>query len=161
MEFRNQRRRNMNAKEYGLNLAERHLNILLVEDNVKDAARLRRLIEDSPLAEKYKLTHVNSLSEAISDQHHCDIVLLDLDLPDSRGLETVFKFSREGPDLPVVVFANLTQKRLATAAVPLWAHDYFLKEDSSGLSLANILNRAIEKHEQRTRLFGRRRDDRA
>jgi DNA-binding NarL/FixJ family response regulator len=84
-----------------------------------------------------------------------------LDLPDSQGLETVFKFSREGPDLPVVVFANLTQKRLATAAVPLWAHDYFLKEDSSGLSLANILNRAIEKHEQRTRLFGRRRDDRA
>jgi DNA-binding NarL/FixJ family response regulator len=148
----------MITKGLGQQQPARHLRILLVEDNIKDAARLRRVLDESPLASSFTIHHVNSLGEALQPAYfeNHDVVLLDLDLPDSQGLETVFKFNREGPDLPVVVFASLTQKRLATAAVPLWAHDYFLKEDSSGLSLANILNRAIEKHEQRARLFGRR-----
>jgi DNA-binding NtrC family response regulator len=155
MEIR-ERSANMRLNGFSRLGSENQLRILLVEDNIEDAARLRRILEESTFSPKYALRLVNSLADGLHAAHaeSYDVILLDLDLPDSQGLETVFRFNRQEPGCPVVVLAALADRRIASAAVPLWASDYFLKEDSSGLSLNRVISRSIEKYQRVASLFG-------
>ncbi|MFZ5802453.1 MAG: response regulator [Candidatus Omnitrophota bacterium] len=102
--------------------------VLFVEDE-PDIQRLIsvRLTHDpfSPFA----LEGLSSLGEAIEKLRHTafDIVLLDLGLPDSQGLETFIRLNREYPNLPVVILSGLGDERLALKAVELGAQDYVVK----------------------------------
>jgi len=72
-------------------MAENRINILLVEDDPEDVWVMRNLLGDRWDA-PFQLAHVELLSAAIERcaEQRFDVVLLDLSLPDSRGLETFF-----------------------------------------------------------------------
>jgi signal transduction histidine kinase len=126
------------------------LKILLIEDNPNDAELICDMLEGVP-SFKYKLTCAARLSEALQqlEQGSFRIVLLDLNLPDSRGFDTFFEVYAKCPSTPIVVLTGLSDEMLALKAVQAGAQDYLVKGEVTGRLLVKALRYAIE----RQRLF--------
>ena len=89
-----------------------------------------------------------SLNEAVAGIEsgiEADLVLLDLALPGSSGIETFIRFSQAMPHLPVVVLSGLDDEELAVEIVRQGAQDYLVKGDLTGKALVRSINYAIER----------------
>ncbi len=131
------------------------VKILLVEDNAGDARLIREaLAEDRRAA--YELTWVERLNQGIEKLNagEFDLVLLDLALPDSRGLETLGRLRASAPAAPVVVLTGLDDEEAAYAAVRDGAQDYLVKGRLDGYSLV----RSVRYARERARLLARLRE---
>ncbi len=87
------------------------INILLVEDDAVSSRLFNLMIDKSPASERFSVESVTSLKECFNtlESGNTDIVLLDLGLSDSTGLETIETFHKTCPDIPVIVLtANST-----------------------------------------------------
>lgn len=124
------------------------LHILLVEDSPTDADLLRQVFLRSG-KEKWRLTHVERLSNAIAQCHenYFDVVLLDLGLPDSDGLETVTEFRESVPITPVVVLTMMDDEELALQVMARGAQDYLVKNQITTQLLVRSLRYAIEREQ--------------
>ncbi|MEW6305103.1 MAG: PAS domain S-box protein [Verrucomicrobiota bacterium] len=129
------------------------VNVLLVEDNLGDARLLREALAEAG-AERFRLAHVDRLSEALNvlAQGGVDVVLLDLSLPDEQGLRTVTRTRAAAPNVPIVVLTGLDDEDFAVKAVREGAEDYLVKGQIGGHLLARCLRYAVERH----RLLGER-----
>jgi len=121
------------------------MKILLIEDNPGDARLVQEVLKEAggqftiSVAEKLGAGLTFLLSQEV------DIVLLDLGLPDSRGLETLTKVRTHFPSLPVVIMTGSGDEALGVQAVHMGAQDYLVKgEVESGL-LRRALLYAIER----------------
>lgn len=124
----------------------RPLQLLLVEDSPSDARLIRTYLgEVDPPPE---LQREERLQEALSRlaAHHFDCVLLDLNLPDSSGLQTFERIRAAAPDIPTVILSGLADKQLAVEAVRSGAQDYLVKNDLSGDTLARSIHYAVERN---------------
>ncbi len=123
------------------------IDVLLVEDNPLHARMLQGFLEDMDRP-KFSLTHTQDLEEGldrVSTADH-DVVLLDLVLPDSHGLDTFIRWKAHGPaDIPVVVLTGLDDMSLATRAVEMGAQDYLLKSQINAALLSRSLRYAVER----------------
>ncbi|MEO0685454.1 MAG: response regulator, partial [Cyanobacteria bacterium J06649_11] len=129
------------------------INILLIEDNLAEARLLQELLKDSSL-DKFNLVHVKRLSEAldaidenISTPCFYNIILLDLTLPDSQGLESLKPLMARAPCLPIVVLTNINDEQLAIEAVRKGAQDYLVKNQINSQIIVRSLRYAIERKE--------------
>jgi diguanylate cyclase (GGDEF)-like protein len=123
------------------------MKVLVVEDNPSYV----RLIQEMLAAagqERFELTPVTRLAAALTllRQETFDAVLLDLNLPDSYGLETFRRLHQEAPHLPVVVLTGLADESLGVQAVQDGAQDYLVKGQVDGHLLARSLRFAMERH---------------
>jgi DNA-binding NtrC family response regulator len=109
-----------------MNEIEVKLNILLIEDNIGDVRLIQEMLRDIP---EFRLIDVNCLAAAFDylDKNKTDIVLLDLGLPDSQGLETVTKVVTQMPLLPVIVLTGLKDDVIALKSIKVGAQDYLTK----------------------------------
>ena len=100
--------------EKGLN--GRYIDILLVEDNPGDARRIELMLESADIA--YHLNTAVSLQATFShlNQNPVQIVLLDLTLPDSSGIETVRNLRAAHPWTPIVVLTGLEDEQIIAEA---------------------------------------------
>jgi PAS domain S-box-containing protein len=108
-------------------MAER-LALLLIEDSQEDAHSIRAaLSSDDDLA--VILTHTDRLSTGLAHlrEEAVDLVLLDLKLPDSEGLQTLARVRHEAPRLPIVVLTASDETALALEAIRQGADDYLVK----------------------------------
>jgi PAS domain S-box-containing protein len=125
------------------------VRILVVEDNPGDARLVRELLREcSSLAAE--VVHVERLSDACAHPGAAavDAVLLDLSLPDSRGLDTVTRMLVAVPDVPVIVLTGLHDEALAEEALRIGAQDYLIKGEFD----ARLLERSIRyAHERKER----------
>jgi len=123
------------------------IRVLLVEDNGFDAARVEDLLRDEG-REAFVLDRRPRLAEALEalDAHEHDVVLLDLTLPDSSGLDTLKRLHAAHPEVPVVVMTMLDDARLPAAALGSGAQDYVVKWERDAFSLGRALRYAIERH---------------
>jgi signal transduction histidine kinase len=138
------------------------LDVLLVEDNDGDARLIRHHLrtDTSTVFDPPNLTHVESLTAAVDRLAggDFDLVLLDLGLADSRGIETLERLeermaSRDDvPLLPVVVLTGLTDDETALRAIQEGAQDYLLKDNLDGALLERGIRHALERHRQERRL---------
>src|SRR6266545_4336677 len=98
---------------------------------------------------RFELTHVERLDEALAalGDGGVDVVLLDLHLPDSQGLDTLAELKREQPGVPVVVLTGLDDEQLAVRAVQAGAQDYLPKGVVDGALLARLIRHAVERHQ--------------
>lgn len=121
-------------------------NVLLVEDNLADVALLTALLEDTD-AEYWQVIHVKRLSLALEhlQTNPFDVILLDLSLPDSQGLDTVTQIKTAAPHLPIVVLTGLQDQTIARQAVAQGAQDYLVKGQLSPELLLKTVNYAIER----------------
>jgi signal transduction histidine kinase len=124
------------------------MNILLIEDSLAEARLLQELLKHSPL-KKYDLIHVKRLSEALQQLQQTErsfhVVLLDLSLPDSQGLNSLKTLIHDSPELPIVVLTNTNDEDLALDAVRWGAQDYLLKRQVTTELLVRSLRYAIER----------------
>jgi two-component system sensor histidine kinase/response regulator len=118
-------------------------SVLLVEDNKADALFVRTLLP----AHKYKITHVTKLTDACEKLFtlELDIVLLDLSLPDTTGLDTFQILKEKGIGIPIVILTGLVDDETAVLAVKLGAQDYIQKSEVNALFLERSIQYAIER----------------
>lgn len=123
------------------------VKVLLVEDSPTDALIIgEALIDVTEFA--HSLTHVDSLSDALgrAEQARFDVVLLDLGLPDSNGIETFRRFRHVAPDTPVLVLTGLADISVGLVAIQEGAQDYLLKREIQASLLSRAVRYAIERH---------------
>ena len=133
-----------------------HYTVLLVEDNPGDARTLREMLFEVGTA-RFHLTHVDRLSHAVQllGQVRFDAVLLDLGLPDARGLEAMRPVREAAPDVPIVVLSDKEDEQLAVQAVQLGAQDYLVKGLGTGNVVARSIRYAIERKRAEETLVSR------
>ena len=124
---------------------EKHIKILLVEDNPGDVYLIQELLRTSGL--RFSVERASSLAEAIKmkGSQDFDVVLLDLGLPDSFGLETLRKFQHTKIKAPVIVLTGLDDEEIAIATVKEGAQDYLIKSNLTGDTIMRSIRYGIER----------------
>ena len=139
------------------NRGKTRIDLLLVEDDADDARYIERLLYEFgtvPKADRMieiaEIDRADRLSEtlALLDSRSPDVVLLDLSLPDSRGLETVERVIEHAPDVPIVVVTGSADTGLGAEAIKLGAQDYLRKGSITEELLRRTLRYAIDRHER-------------
>ncbi|MFL9455554.1 MULTISPECIES: hybrid sensor histidine kinase/response regulator [Nostocales] len=125
------------------------MKVLLVEDNPGDVRLLQEFLLEVPSVE-FVLKQVQQLDEALKslEEESFDVILLDLLLPDSQGLETFVKIHCQTPAIPVIVLTGFNDENLAINAMQQGAQDYLVKGQVNGDLLFRSMRYAIER--QRT-----------
>lgn len=120
------------------------VHVLLVEDDDGDALLVEELLLDAGLP--VALSRARSLADAEQMAKAASCALLDLDLPDSRGLQGLRILRERAPDLAVVVLTGLADEHLGEAAVAAGAQDYLVKGQVDGSLLQRVVRYAVERH---------------
>lgn len=131
------------------------LRITLIEDDIGDAELVRAYLEDGADA-AFHLEHVLLLEDGVDslDKQGADVVLLDLNLPDSTGLTTFTTLRARFPDLPIIVLSGLDDREISTMAVREGAQDFLVKGNFDGQGLFRAILHAIERHQLYMQLAG-------
>jgi signal transduction histidine kinase len=132
----------MSDEEIG---AHKPIKILLIEDDPHDADLFQDLVRAEAGEIELQWTHrlYTALEQLRSET--VDIVVTDLDLPDSKGLETFTKIHTSFPYIPVVVLSGLSDQATALDAVHKGAQDYLIKGQAAGDSMLRLLRYSIER----------------
>ncbi len=129
-------------------MAEDKIHVLLVEDNPGDARLIAEMLKEGG-ADDFALKHVASLRDGLrdlSEGYGNRLVLLDLDLPDETGLQTLRRIAPFAEEATVVVITGLQNEELGIEAIREGALDYLVKGQIDGRQLRRILHYAIERH---------------
>jgi diguanylate cyclase (GGDEF)-like protein len=123
--------------------------ILLVEDNPGDARLILEALKETGRG-KFEIEVVDTLNRAIDRllvaERELDIVLLDLSLPDSQGLDTFRTIHARYPTIPILVLSGVTDEGVAFAAVNEGAQDFLIKGRVDSDLLPRIIRYSIERH---------------
>jgi signal transduction histidine kinase len=137
------------------------LDVLLAEDNPGDAGLVRHYLDtatDSHFVDEIELAHVESLDAADDlSLEGFDVLLLDLGLPGSRGLETLDRATELVDGLPIIVLTGLQNRQKSMAAIERGAQDYLPKSELDGDRLVRALRYAVVRSNQQ-RTLQRRKD---
>ena len=135
--------------------------ILVVEDNLDDAKLvamrlgiLRSVTRD--------VVHAATLGEATAwlSKHRCEAIILDLNLPDSKGFDALVELRRLRPSVPTVVVSGFVDHALHSAAMELGAEEVISKDELDSpllpVCILSIIerNRAIEHERRLARILG-------
>ncbi len=121
------------------------LNIMIIEDNPGDIIIVRKLLKSSGLL--FNLTEASSLKSALAlfTDNNFDIILLDLGLPDSIGLETLKKLQVFKVVPPVVVMTGLDDEDTALESLREGAQDYLVKNRLTSEIILRSIKYSIER----------------
>ncbi len=137
---------------------DKPIRILLIEDNEGDARLIRRVLlnanETRSAGPALSLEHADRLSSGLTRlaQESFDVVLLDLSLPDSQGLDTVVRAHAQAATVPIVVLTGLDDEELAMQAMRSGAQDYLLKDQLNGQLFSRAIRYAIERKQTETEI---------
>jgi two-component sensor histidine kinase/CheY-like chemotaxis protein len=122
------------------------IRILMVEDNPSDIRIIKEMLYDVKDFE-FDFKHVKRLGDGLKllNNDSFDVLLLDLYLPDSHGIDTFFMAQKSTPDIPIVIFSGAADEKIAIEAVHEGAQDYLMKGEVEGRLLARSIFYAIER----------------
>ena len=122
------------------------IKILLVEDNPEYAHLIREMIT-AVGPEQFEIDWVTRLADGLErlGRGEADIVLLDLGLPDSQGLDTFVQAYSQSPQVPFVVLTGLADETLGITAVRQGAQDFLIKGEADGNQLLRAIRYAAER----------------
>jgi len=125
--------------------SELPVRILLIEDNTGDARLFQELLAEARAP--FTIEHVRKLSEALDRLTHggIDVVMSDLSLPDSHGLDTFEKLHTAAPQVPVIVLSGLDDETLAVETVQRGAQDYLVKGRADTHLLVRSIRYALKR----------------
>lgn len=123
------------------------IHILLVEDN-QDYAYVLKTRFSTVKNPIFDIEHVENLQAGIESlaQKKFDAILLDLMLPDSRGLDTFLRLHTHAPAVPIVVLTGVEDEAMGLEAVRRGAQDFLAKRKADYEAVAKVLLYAIERH---------------
>ncbi len=123
------------------------LNILVIDDDVEDRNATYFMLKEG-LATQFEYTQATGIRDALKyvAEQSFDIILLDLVLPDSLGLDTLRQFRQASPSAAILIISGLEDEALAVQAVQIGAQDYLIKGQVNSQSLSRAIRYAIERH---------------
>ena len=127
-------------------MARSYTTALLIEDNEGDVALIQRML-GSGRGIPIRLETASRLADGLRrlDEGGIDVVLLDLGLPDSSGLDTVRATRAHAADVPIIVLTGLDDEVLGANAVWAGAQDYLVKGQVDATLLARAIRYAISR----------------
>ncbi len=136
-------------------MRETPIRVLLIEDDAGDAHVIRETLAEvttAPIDVQWVDRLVTGLEHLATDG--VDVVLLDLSLPDSRGLTTLVRASARAPQVPIIVLTTLDDEAVAVKAVREGAQDYLVKGEIDSNLLVRAMRYAIERKRAEAELQG-------
>jgi len=123
------------------------IRVLLIEDNPGDCRLLRALLGESE-AHHFELSEAPRLEEGLAKvaAEDFDVLLVDLSLPDSHGLDTFSRLHSKAGNTPIIVLSGLDDETVAIKAVREGAQDYLVKGKVDSYFLSTAITYAIERH---------------
>src|SRR5689334_13621107 len=122
------------------------IEILLIEDEHAEAERIMEMLaEDRRWV--FSVEHVRYLADGLDllQSRSFDVILVDLGLPDSRGLETALSIRNQARHAPVVVLTTLDDLDAAITSLQMDIQDYLVKGESNSEMVARSIRYAIER----------------
>jgi DNA-binding NarL/FixJ family response regulator len=134
-------------------MTDQRIHMLMVGDHPGDLQLIQSLLNEA-LSVQFTWELVSNLSVAteILRAEPFDLVLLDLSLPNSQGLDTLNRLYPHAICLPIVILADARNDPLALQALQAGAQDYLVREQMEAESLVQVLDRAIERKRAETAL---------
>lgn len=134
-------------------MSNANMKVLVVEDNPADAQLILDMMQEyaSGTIELKIAEKLSSAMEKLSETGF-EAVLLDLGLPDSKGLKTLEKVLERFPALPVIVLTGLEDTNIGIEAVKRGAQDYIIKGQINWRSINSSIRFAVERKEMQARL---------
>lgn len=131
-------------------MVEQQINVLVIEDNPGDMRLIKEALTGAGDT-SFNVVPVDRLSMALKRLNGggIDVVLLDLGLPDSLGLDSFTSVHDQAPDVPVVVLSGLDHQGVAGEAVRAGAHVYMVKSQLVHERLDQIIKHAIDRQQMR------------
>lgn len=135
-------------------LHEKLLNLLIVDDNQGDILLLKECLELSNVPIN-NIIEAGSIAEipVVLDNKTVDLVLLDLCLPDSKGICTFSYMQKKHPFIPIIILTDLSDINVALKALSLGAQDYLTKSDFNENLLSRIIPYSIERKRAEQRII--------
>lgn len=130
----------------GSGASDKSIHVLVVEDNPGDARLVREMLAESRSSE-FVMQLARSLAEGrlfLADTS-IDVVLLDLDLPDSWGSKTITELVKCAPTKPIVVLTGSSNEETGLETIKYGAQDYLVKGSFTPVTLERVINYAIER----------------
>jgi DNA-binding response OmpR family regulator len=129
------------------------ISILLIEDDDEDALLIQKFLAPSVKC-SFHITRAVRLVTGLEalEKGSFDIVMQDLGLPDSQGLDTFLRVQEKSPGLPVIVLTGNDNDEVATLAVQKGAQDFLVKGQVTGGMVARSIRYAIERKKLLTQL---------
>ena len=134
-------------------MTDKTIRVLLIEDNPGDAKLIQAYLvgnsEAGSVSTRFDLDQSRSLGEGLekANRGQYDVLILDLNLPDSRGLDTFNRIHTALPDVPVIVLTGLDDENLALQALQEGAQNYLVKGSVDTQLLARAITYAIERQQ--------------
>lgn len=125
------------------------LNIILIEDDPDYSLLIQWILAKSKQTLfQFKVKAFDVLEDGLNVIHpvSTDLILLDLTLPDSQGIDTFLKVYGQVPEIPIVVLTSLNDDHLALEAVKKGAQDYLIKGELNSNILLKAIQYAVERH---------------
>lgn len=107
-------------------------DILLIEDNPADQELFKEIISETAFASSAIVVceRMAQVVEKLKDKsHRYDVICLDLNLPDSNGVETFKRVQQMANGVPVIVYTSVKDTKLATECIRMGAEDYYEKDN--------------------------------
>jgi len=127
-------------------ISKTELSVLVVEDNPGDYELVVEYLSDVSNTD-YQFKHCVSLQDisGVLKTSRIDVILLDLSLPDSSGIDTVSNVRSISKSLPIIVLTGIDNDELGEQAIQQGAQEYLNKNELSGRMLARIIKYAIKR----------------
>src|SRR3990167_7132807 len=124
----------------------RNLSIFIVEDNPDEVFLIRQILSRAPET-RFEVTVAATLEEALPQlrAHQPDLLILDLNLPDSGGIETFQRVFSVYPTLPIIIATALPDKGVALEAIYAGAQDFLVKGQYQENTLLRSMDYALER----------------
>ncbi|QDT47415.1 Non-motile and phage-resistance protein [Symmachiella dynata] len=126
---------------------EDHLGVLLIEDDATDYQLIKRSLKRC--RRSTELVWEQSLNAGLRrlSEMSCDVVLTDLSLPDSFGLETVKRIRTQNQHVPILVLTTLDDEQVELSSLTVGAQDYLIKDEATPHTLERAIHHAIQRQE--------------
>lgn len=128
---------------------EKNIKILLIEDNPGDVGLIEEHLEE--FADfSYEIKNVEILGEALCvlKEQLFDVILLDLELPDSYGINTFLTVHNQNPLIPIIILTGLNDKTIESQAAKKGAHDFLVKGQTEDRLMGCIMQCSIERRKR-------------
>ena len=126
-------------------LDNKALKILLIEDNITDANQIGKMLKEHCC--QPDIQHVQKIENAVAklNQDSFDVVLLNMALADSRGINSLEMVQQKAPQLPTIILTTAYNANLAVKSLRSGAQDYLIKSELTGEILSRSIQYAIER----------------
>ncbi|MGD2095117.1 MAG: response regulator [Phycisphaerales bacterium] len=130
------------------------INILMVEDDPGAYRLVKIILAESPQPVEFVIEPAGTLTEGLKllAEQNFDLVLLDLVLPDSEGLETIDSIHKDSPHIPIVVLTGLSDEEVGVEAIKRGASDYLVKGKFFRDVLVRTIRYSLERKEVERKL---------